>query len=329
MFIYLMDIHSLSTAFRSMLVCCIYAILAAENARLITIFVRKKAPGISNSRKRIQLIIVCSVFNSLIISFAEQVTTFNLGGYKSLRIADYPFIVGLQLMCTLLVILAYEGLYYMENWKRLFTESEKMKESNLSSQYNFLKNQIKPHFLFNSLNTLSSIIVSDPVKAERYVEEMSTVYRYLLKKNEKDLATLTDELKFTDSYIMLLKVRFGEALLINIDVDDKYYDFLLPPLVLQLLIENAVKHNIVSKEKPLTITIKNDTANNLHLYNTLQKKNTNEFSEYTGLNNLRARYRLMGIDHRLCIREEATLFKVSIPLIEENVYAGLHSAVAG
>lgn len=321
LFIYLMDIRNLHTAARSILVCLTYAVLAAETARLITAIARKKAPGIPNTAKRFGLIALYGLLAAFPVSYVEHVFTFYLGGYKSLNPWDTTFIAGLQIMCTLLVVCAYEGLYYMENWKLLFAESEKMKESNLFSQYNFLKNQIKPHFLFNSLNTLSSIIVTDPLKAERFVEEMSSVYRYLLKKNEKDLTTLQEELNFLDSYILLLKTRFEEALQVKIDVPPRYEDYLLPPLVLQLLIENAVKHNVVSREKPLTVDITVDTKNNLHICNNLQRKRSLETSEKTGLSNLMARYELLKMGHQLHIIEEDDFFKVIIPLIHDNIYA--------
>src|SRR5207302_10574389 len=134
--------------------------------------------------------------------------------------------------------------------------------------------QINPHFLFNSLSSLSSLIADDHKRAEKFVDELASVYRYLLQTNEKELTTLAKELEFINAYFHLLKTRFSDGIQMELNVDNKYDDFLLPPLTLQILLENAVKHNVILPDKPLIIKVYTDEADNLIVLNNLQKKNS-------------------------------------------------------
>lgn len=323
LFFYSMLFTSLYVAFECLLINLCYSILAWETGRFAAFCARRRAPGINQTQKRLKLIVLYGVPLSLIAGFASQLFSLAIGYFKKLTVWDYAFLEGINLMFAIITISVYEGLYYIENWKTLFAESEEIKKINLNSQYDFLKDHIKPHFLFNSLNTLSSLISSNPVKAELFVGEMATVYRYLLKKNDSDLATLCEELSFLEAYLAMLHIRFEDSLHIELEIEDKYHQYLLPPFVLQLLVENAVKHNIVSRSQPLTIRITTDTHGNIHVYNNLQKRTGVLSSEKTGLSNLFERYKLLQKDHSLFVAEEKGLFKVIVPLLPTNVYAGI------
>lgn len=196
-------------------------------------------------------------------------------------------------------------------------QSEKEKEElfrlNLMAQYDSLKQQVNPHFLFNSLNSLSSLISIDPARAEIFVEEMSHVYRYLLQSNREELTPLYRELSFIRSYLHLLQTRFGEALRVNLDIPESAQQALIPPLTLQVLVENAVKHNEVSSQNPLYLRIGIDPAGQLQVVNNLQKKQVAVPSEKVGLANIIAKYRLLG-QAEVCIVESATEFSVTLPL---------------
>ncbi|MBK9488505.1 MAG: histidine kinase [Haliscomenobacter sp.] len=182
------------------------------------------------------------------------------------------------------------------------------------AQYDSLKQQVNPHFLFNSLNSLSSLIGQAPDKAELFVQEMSQVYRYLLQNSRDELSTLQRELNFIHSYLHLLLTRFGTALQVQIDVANEFREFRIPPLTLQLLVENAVKHNEVSSEKPLKLTISIDQGR-LKVSNNLQKRIITAYSEKIGLANIMARYRILGYP-AVEVIDDGESFTVLLPLIK-------------
>ena len=217
----------------------------------------------------------------------------------------------------------FEAVYYYSNYNRSELENKELLRANLQSQLDSLKGQVNPHFLFNSLNSLSSLITIDPVKAEAFVEELSSVYRYLLRGTEKALNTLRDEIQFIHSYNYLLTTRFGENLTINIEISPNYLNHLLPPLTLQLLVENAVKHNIISKEQPLQVNIFTTASDRLHVVNNLQKKSRGVLSDKMGLNNIIAKYELLH-QPTIEIKETNKEFIVIVPLIKAEEYESIH-----
>jgi LytS/YehU family sensor histidine kinase len=216
----------------------------------------------------------------------------------------------------------YEGKYLYKQWWATYYEAEQLKKENLQSQLDSLKSQINPHFLFNSLSTLSSLVSEDPKRAERFIEELSSVYRYLLHTNESSLTTLENELHFIEAYIHLLQTRFGKGIDVQIDVDEAYYSFQLPPLTLQLLVENAVKHNALTASKPLLIRIFTDEVNNLYVLNTLRKKSNVVPSSRTGLRNIARKYQLLK-QPEILVKQTDDCFQVSIPLIPSIVQPSL------
>jgi two-component system LytT family sensor kinase len=222
--------------------------------------------------------------------------------------------VSFALLFSYLIAGFYETRYFIYEWGRSFTEAEELKRLNLQIQVDSLRNQINPHFLFNSLNTLSSLVSRDKINAEKFIDEMSAIYRYLLQNNEKDLIALADELHFIHSFFHLLKTRYAEAIKINIDVNDSYLDYLLPPLTLQLLVENAVKHNVVSIHKPLEIKIHTDELQQLIIENNVQQKATAVKSNKIGLTNIFAKYNLLN-QPQVIIHNTGKIFQVILPLI--------------
>ncbi|MDH5382399.1 MAG: histidine kinase [Cyclobacteriaceae bacterium] len=182
----------------------------------------------------------------------------------------------------------------------------------LNAKYQALKNQVNPHFLFNSLNTLSDLIHSDQDMASKFVDEMSSVFRYVLDSNKKDLVSDVKELKFLNSYMYLQKKRFGEGLICEVYSEPS--DKLIPPLSLYMLVENAIKHNSISTSKPLTIRIlKREDC--LIVENNIQKKDIpqNE-STKMGLKNLEERYRHFNTT-QFKIEENTGKFIVTLPLL--------------
>ncbi|UFH51920.1 sensor histidine kinase [Spirosoma sp. KNUC1025] len=178
-----------------------------------------------------------------------------------------------------------------------------------------LQAQISPHFLFNSLNSLSALIADEPPKAEQFVDELSSVYRYVLQANDRELTSLAMEMKFINSYYHLLKTRYGQGISLKVSINPAYEDHLLPPLTLQLLIENAVKHNIVAQNTPLTIQIFTNNTGALVVRNNLQRKGANRLtSTKKGLQNINMKYKLLN-QSPLDIHESDISFDVIVPLI--------------
>ena len=186
-----------------------------------------------------------------------------------------------------------ELYFYFNEWRNSLIEKERLEKENIQSQFQSLKNQVNPHFLFNSLNTLSALIHSDPDQAEEFIDEFAKVYRYILEFDDKHLVTINEELNFIQSYVFLQQIRFGKNLAVKISIDDSFYDHFIPPLSLQILVENAIKHNVISQEMPLTIVIYVD-GDNIRVENNLQQRMDKPISTGVGLRNIKSRYELFA-----------------------------------
>ena len=227
---------------------------------------------------------------------------------------NYWWVVVVGIVFNLLATSLNEGAAFFEKWRQVVDEAENLKKENLQSQLEGLKGQVNPHFLFNSLNSLSSLISDDPEKAEKFLDEMSKVYRYLLRTNEEGLTTLESEMQFIHSYFHLLKTRYGDGLDLETRIDNFYMDHLIPPLTLQMLVENAVKHNMLLKHSPLEILIMTTNSGKLIVSNNLQRKDRMVSSNKVGLTNIVKKYRLMK-QEEITIRDDGKEFAVIIPLI--------------
>jgi len=296
-----------------------------ETNRLSILYYRRKYPQLSQTQKRV----VSTLLTCILITIA--VRTANIYLYDETMFWGYRFpfeaylhSIAVALLFVVVVGGAYESIYYFRKWKDTAVEAESLKKENLQTQLDSLKAQLSPHFLFNSLGSLSSLIEEEPQKAQVFVEEMSTVYRYLLHANEKDLATLQEEMEFVDAYVNMLTTRFPGSLVVQVHIAENYLDYLLPPLTVQILVENAVKHNSALPSKPLQINISTDDVGNLVVDNNLQKKTSPVISSRKGLNNIISKYKLLN-QPDIIINETGSHFRVLIPLIKTKTYAGLNS----
>lgn len=291
------------------------ALLTWELGRQVLMFVRRRYPGISDVRNRILFTAVGYVVTSVVVVFPicyyYDVTEF--WGYPFTP-AKYAYNILIIAFLSFVIGSVYEGIYYFRSWNQVTLEAETLKKEQLQTQLDSLKAQINPHFLFNSLSALQSLIEEDPVKAEAFVGEMSEVYRYVLQSNEKQLTTLSEELQFMQSYIHLLHTRFGDGLQVHIEAEQGDLVKQIPPLTLQLLVENAVKHNIVQPDHPLHVRIRSAGDGYLEVQNNLQRKPTKVSSTGTGLRNIVAKYELMG-QPEVRIIDDRQHFSVFIPLI--------------
>lgn len=217
------------------------------------------------------------------------------------------------IFCTIMIIGIYESIYFMNELKKSVEEKETLKRESLNAQLSALKTQVNPHFLFNNLNTLTAIIPEDPKQAIDFVQQMSKVYRHILEVQDEKSIPLKEELDVLRAYGFLLKTRFGKNLDIDINVPDEKLQQRIVPFSLQLLMENAIKHNIVSSEKPLKINVFTENGH-LVVSNNLQIKNQLIESTGIGLDNIRNRYKLLG-DKEVKVSQSGESFTVSIPLI--------------
>ena len=202
---------------------------------------------------------------------------------------------------------------WLMEWRKSAIEAEQLRSEKLASQYQSLKDQLNPHFLFNSLNALSNLVYEDADRSAAFIQKLSKIYRYVLDVQQEELVELEKELDFAQNYLELQKIRFEDNLTFSIQVEQKN-GFFLPPLSLQLLLENAIKHNIASQDNPLFIHILQKDQE-LWVSNSFQPKLTiKDDSPGIGLNNIRMRYTLLS--HRpIEVAQDENEFLVKLPLL--------------
>ena len=220
---------------------------------------------------------------------------------------------------TIIVGSLYEAGYFFDQWKRQSQIADQALSRQLKSELNVLKNQISPHFLFNSLNTLSALIDENPQKASEFTQNLSRVYRYILQYKDEELVDLGTELDFVLDYYSLMRMRFENGLALRVSIGEEHRAHAIPPLTLQILVENAIKHNIVSASRPLTIDLAIDSNKTLVVSNNLQLKRQAEPSTGTGLVNIQKRYELFT-DRAVDVFESKERFSVLLPLLDPLVH---------
>jgi hypothetical protein len=220
----------------------------------------------------------------------------------------------ITIVLDLIVIYFYYSTFLVNSWIKSVEKNEQLKRENLQAKYEALKNQVNPHFLFNSLNTLSGVVEQKPELATDFIKKLSDIYRYVLEQNDKELVSITDELKFVEDYIFLSKMRFGNGLIFNSNIIN-YQNLQVIPLGVQMLVENAIKHNIISDDMQLKIEIEIEDGH-IIVKNNLQKKKTiNSGKDALGLENLKKRYSYLS-DASVEIIESDGKFIIKLPIIE-------------
>lgn len=220
----------------------------------------------------------------------------------------FGFRVNLFLNCVNAIV------FYMNRLKQTQLEAERLKKESIEAQFEALRSQVNPHFMFNCFNVLSNLVYKDSDTSSKFIAQLSNVYRYLLQSQQKKVVTLQEELSFIESYLYLLKMRHGENLVIEKKLESNSDNFYVAPASLQMLIENAIKHNIVSKNNPLTIRLYTHNGS-IVVANNLQEKEFKEESTQRGLQNIQSRYQLLS-DEKVVIEKLAQEFRVTIPLLQ-------------
>jgi ABC-type multidrug transport system fused ATPase/permease subunit len=230
---------------------------------------------------------------------------------------EEPAFYVVALLITMVVSVFFHAVYFYKNWQEKRVKEQKIIAGTASARFDALKNQLDPHFLFNSLNVLTSLIEEDPDQAQRFTTSLSKVYRYVLEQKNKDLVTVDEELNFARTYVRLLKMRFEDSIIFEIPENCSLPDAKIVPLSLQLLLENAVKHNVVTASKPLHIKVYEQDGM-LVVSNNLQEKQVVKKSSGVGLQNIKQRYNILT-DREVVIEKSTLDFRVALPMLTQQV----------
>ena len=225
-------------------------------------------------------------------------------------------IVG-SLLITFMISSIYASVAFFIQWKANLLRAQSLEKANLEARYETLRNQVNPHFLFNSLNTLL-MMVSDNQAASKYVESLSDFMRYMLNTRDKEAVLLRDELKIARQYVFIQQSRFGGKLSVSFEVPESCFHYAIPPLSLQMIIENAIKHNVISKDNPLVVKIFVEDNEYLVIENNISPKIEKEPSTGVGLENIRNRY-LYLTGKVVIVKNENGAFIVKLPLFEKEL----------
>jgi len=267
-------------------------------------------------KKRTVTLILGTILGTLIFTLLLLISRFarhHVLGHVSLLsspvlLATFIF----NSLFALFVIFISQIIYLSQKQQQFVSQYEALETENIRIRYEALKNQVNPHFFFNALSILDSLVAIDQQKAQKFIQKFSLIFRYIL--HNKDVVTLNDELDFIYNYSDLMKIRYADGLKIDFSIDDKYGSYLVVSLGLQTLVENAIKHNIISKQKPLLITIQTTNDGMLVISNNYQPKDMSQPCSGIGLKNLYEMY-LLKWGKGILIENTETDFSVSLPLI--------------
>jgi len=292
--------------------------LYMANAYIIIYFIEKYKGSLYTRKvlwKAIATNIVVTMITLFLIHFVISVIIRGTTITDFIAGQDFDF-YKVSFIISLVVLTIFYGFFYYKHTQEKRVKEQKIIAGAASAQFDALKNQLDPHFLFNSLNVLTSLIEENPEAATRFTTSLSKVYRYVLEQKNKQLVTIEEELKFAQLYMSLLKMRFEESIVFTVPSKLSNPEAKVVPLSLQLLLENAVKHNQVTPSKKLYITITENNGN-LLITNNYQPKQVVRESSGVGLKNIRQRYHLLT-DRSVSINQDHKQFSISIPLLTEQ-----------
>ena len=279
-------------------------------------WLNKRYPWEQNTPKRLILSIITTIIYTLlawvlvvyiwVILFKGQLGIDAL--IKSLRVNSFLT----TLLITFFISIFIHSRAFLASWKQTLIEAERLNKEQIAARYETLKNQVNPHFLFNSFNVLTTLVHKDADMAEQFVRQLSNVYRYVLESRDKEVVSLSEELMQLEAYIYLMKIRFGDSLKATINIHSQGN---VAPLTLQMLVENALKHNEASKMNPLSIDVFQEGDTYIVVKNNVQQKNSIGESTGVGLENIRSRYKFLS-DKEVITQQESGSFTVKIPIIQ-------------
>jgi len=269
---------------------------------------------LENPIKRFIIVLISVIAYIVVDVMVVNVVWFSIT--QSLSVSDlihnnfFRWIILIELMVGMVIYLVIVSVRFVSYLNQSHIEAEEQKKELNRYKYATLKNQVNPHFLFNSLNVLSSLIYKDAEKADDFVGKLSNIYRYVLDVQEEEVVSVSREVDFAKDYLALQAVRFGSHLKYDVNVSS---DKMIVPMALQILIENALKHNEISAQHVLEIKISNDERY-LIVSNNVKAKESSEASHELGLDNIKGRYRFLS-NQEVKISQTANQFEVAIPLL--------------
>lgn len=308
------DVVSLTEAVFSWGVGLLFTIIDWFINRGIMVFLRKKYPNFRDNAKRIILFLLAIISTVVLVDFIGGILLSLIPGINYISPISRIKTLLPIIFITIMIMAIYEAIYFYVRFKKSVREEEQTKQAIIQAQLDALRNQAQPHFFFNTLNTLRDIIDQNSKEdAKEFVDKLSDMYRFLLEAGNANLISLRDELKFSKAYIHIQSERFGDNLKLNWNIPKTSLDALIVPMSLQLLLENAIKHNVISKAKPLIInvTVKD---NKLVIDNKMESKSTQLPSTKVGLANIEKRYTLIS-SKSIEIKNDGNRFMVALPLL--------------
>jgi LytS/YehU family sensor histidine kinase len=293
-------------------------VLMCSGIGYLAIFMSKKAQQYNQSEINKRIVPALFVFYIgafLIANLSISISTFIWFIYIKRNLSElfhhlYAYELGIANGKLLSWLMFFTIAFFYSIWLKATRREQKLREENLKFKYQSLKNQINPHFLFNTLNTLSELVYIDAQKSDHFIQDLSSIYRYMIENEEIDLVDLDVEIAFVQQYFNLQQARDGQKIKLEIDIPDSK-GVKVVPVSLQILIENALKHNMKSKEKPLRIKIEMKDGF-IEVSNPIQKKNILEDSTKTGLTNLKNRINIVT-GKELIINNDNQRFTVKLP----------------
>lgn len=293
--------------------------LTWEGNRLVEPFIRNKISPLNNKSRFLGFFFLSG--NIIGVAAAVSVVVFVGNVFHGYTWSQNMNPLKLNIIYVSLVNLLFHLVntifFFFREYQKKWSEAEELRRISSQAELELIRSQINPHFLFNNLNVLSGMVIKDNPEANKFIEEFSKVYRYILTNHQKELVELSTELEFIQPYIFLLEKRFADALRIDIRIGDHHSTPYVVPAALQMLIENAIKHNVVSRNKPLHIEIHSNGNNSLVVKNNLQIRPVGEPSGRVGLKNIQKRYELIS-GRDISIVKSDTAFEVELPLLYLN-----------
>lgn len=283
--------------------------------RLLTKVLDRKLPWLQHGNKRFYWQLGLGILLSLLIINISYLI------FKVLLTQDPPDIAqvtAMNAMGTLILLPTISinfGIQFLKNWKNAQLASEEFQKESIKAELEALKNHLDPHFLFNNLNILSSLISKDQKLSQSYLEKFAEVYRIILQSSSEELVALHEELDFIGAYMYLLQIRFEDTIQLDIDIEPKNKQHYLPPLTLQMLIENAIKHNVITEIRPLKMSIECRDQYLVIKNNLQEKKVESKNSGKSGLKNIERRYSYFT-DKKVEVIKNPQSFIVKVPLID-------------
>lgn len=324
-FVFFMREKTIQNYFINILIAGMYSFTIAVGNGVVNDYLNRKYSWVEDTKIRTVLGIISTLLvNVILVFFCNYINFIVIQGNDGSKFFEGN--MGISNWITINVALLISAILhakgFIDAWKSSTKQEvvqQKLIAKSANAQFESLKNQLDPHFLFNSLNVLSSLIDENPGQAQRFTASMSKIYRYVLEQKDKELVTVEEELNFAKTYCDLLKTRFEDSVSFDFNVNEKDLRSYVVPLSLQLLLENCIKHNFATSAKPLHIKIYSENGN-LLIENNLQQREQVKESAGIGLSNIVQRYSLLT-KQNVFIEKSATFFKVKIPILTQKLTA--------